>query len=47
MPADCSMGWVGLERKSKVGKYRVKNIKLKVVNEKKGPAELMWGVCTD
>lgn len=47
VPAECSTGWVGLECKSKAGTYRVKNIKLKVVNEKKGPVELMRGVCTD
>lgn len=47
VPAECSRGWAGLELKSKVGKYRFKNMKLKVVNEKKGPAELMQGVCTE
>lgn len=35
VPTECSRGWVGLELKSKVGKCRFKNIKLKVVNGKK------------
>lgn len=46
-PAECSRGWVGLELKSKAAEYRFKNIRLKLENKKKEPAELMQGVYAD